>query len=71
MSVITVPLEDDLERWLDSVAQRSKSSKTSLIKNILKLYREDYEDAEIALERMNRNDSRYLSTEELEAELGL
>ena len=70
MTVLTVKVEDEINQWLDLMAQKNKKSKSSYIKEILRMYKEDAEDAGIVLERLNQKNARYLSTEDVEAELG-
>jgi RHH-type rel operon transcriptional repressor/antitoxin RelB len=38
---------------------------------MLELYLEDFEDAHMALERLNKKNAKYLTTEEVEKKLGI
>jgi len=38
---------------------------------MLEIYLEDFEDAYSALERLNKKNAKYLTTEEVEKELGI
>lgn len=71
MTTVTLNLRDETDRWLTKAAQQHKKSKNSFIKDLLELYREDYEDGLLAIDRLNQPNARYLTTEELETELGI
>ena len=71
MPVLTVRLDDDIYRRLSHIAERNQRTKSSYIKEMLDMYMDDYEGAQTALDRLNQKNAKYLSTAELEAELGL
>ncbi len=71
MPILTVQLEDDLYEWLNKTAQQQKKSDSTFLKELLELYREDYEDGQPALDHLNRQDAQDLTTKELETELGI
>lgn len=71
MTVLSVRIEDNTNKWLEKVSRQKKSSKSSFIRDIINAYKEDQEDGQIALKRLNKKNSRYLTTEEMERSLGL
>jgi RHH-type rel operon transcriptional repressor/antitoxin RelB len=71
MAVLTVQIEDDINQWFDDMAKRYNQPKSAYIKEILTMYKQDFDEAQIALERLNQKDARYLTTREVENELGL
>ncbi len=71
MPVISIRLSDDISRRLNALAKKTKRTKTSFIREMLEETLADYEEAHIALERLNDKNARYLTTEELERKLGL
>lgn len=70
MAALTVRLEDETYKWVDKMAKKNRKSKNTYIKEILEMYKENYEDSQIARKRIKQKDAKYLTTEELEAELG-
>jgi RHH-type rel operon transcriptional repressor/antitoxin RelB len=71
MSVLSLRLPDEVHDRLNRLAERTKRTKSSFIKEMIETSLDEYEDAYLALERLNENNARYLTTEELEEELGL
>ena len=71
MPVISIRLSDEIARRLNALAKKTKRTKTSFIREMLDEELADYEEAYIALERLNDKNARYLTTEELEKKLGL
>lgn len=71
MPVLTVRLPDKLYFRLKSLAEKTRRTKSSFIIELMEEYLEDYEEGYTALERLNQKNARYLSTEEVEEELGL
>ncbi|OGD24580.1 MAG: hypothetical protein A2Y56_13300 [Candidatus Aminicenantes bacterium RBG_13_63_10] len=71
MSILSVRLPEDLHRRLNRLSEKTKRTKTSFIKEMIESSLDEYEEAYIALERLNEKNSRYLTTEELEKELDL
>lgn len=71
MSTLSVRLPDELFIKLEELAKKTRRTKSSFIKQMIEENVEDYEDAYNALERLNDRNSKYLTTEEVEKELGL
>jgi RHH-type rel operon transcriptional repressor/antitoxin RelB len=71
MAILSVRLSDDIFRRLSRLAEKTKRTKTSFIKEMIEENLEEYEEAYTALERLGEKNSRYLTTEELEKELDL
>ncbi|MCP5047345.1 MAG: hypothetical protein GY940_09255 [bacterium] len=71
MTTLTVDLADETYEWLDKAAQQHKKSRNSFINELIELYREDFEDGQLALNRLKQQDARYLTTKQLESELGI
>jgi RHH-type rel operon transcriptional repressor/antitoxin RelB len=71
MSVLSLRLPDDVHDRLNKLAEKTKRTKSSFIKEMIETSLEEYEEAYLALERLNEKNARYLTTEELERELGL
>jgi len=71
MPVLTVRLDDESYNRLKNLAGKNRRTKSSFIKEMLEIYLEDFEDAYSALERLNKKNAKYLSTEEVEKDLGL
>jgi RHH-type transcriptional regulator, rel operon repressor / antitoxin RelB len=66
-------ITDDISSRLDSLAIRTKCSKSFHIREILTRHLPEYEDAYLALERLNDRNAKYHSTKGVEkiAQLGL
>lgn len=71
MAVLTVRLDEETYSRLNKLASKNRRTKSSYIKEMLEIFLEDYEDAYSALERLNQKNAKYLTTEEVEKELGL
>ena len=71
MSILTVRLDEKTYDRLNRLAAKNRRTKSSYIKEMLEIYLEDIEDAYDALERLNQKNARYLTTEEVEEDLGL
>jgi len=71
MPVLTVRLDEKSYLRLQKLASKNRRTKSSFIKEMLEIFLEDFEDAYSALERLNKKNSKYLTTEEVEKELGL
>jgi RHH-type rel operon transcriptional repressor/antitoxin RelB len=71
MSVLSLRLPDNVHDRLNRLAEKTKRTKSSFIKEMIETSLDEYEDAYLALERLNEKNARYLTTEELEEELGL
>jgi len=71
MSVLSLRLPDNVHDRLNRLAEKTKRTKSSFIKEMIETSLEEYEEAYLALERLNEKNASYLTTEELEEELGL
>ncbi|MBE3110595.1 MAG: ribbon-helix-helix protein, CopG family [Acidobacteria bacterium] len=71
MSVLSLRLPEDVHDRLNRLAEKTKRTKSSFIKEMIETSLEEYEEAYLALERLNEKNARYLTTEELEEELGV
>ena len=71
MPVLTVRLDEKSYRRLNKLASKNRRTKSSFINEMLEIYFEDFEDAYSALERLNKKNAKYLTTEEAEKELGI
>jgi RHH-type rel operon transcriptional repressor/antitoxin RelB len=69
--VLTLKLPADLEGRLNRLAEKTRRPKSYYMREALSEYLEEYEDAYLALERLNDRNAKYLSTKELEKRLGL
>jgi len=71
MAVLTIRLDEKTYNRLNKLAFKNRRTKSSYIKEMLEIYLEDFEDAYSALERLNQKNAKYLTTEEVEKDLGL
>ena len=71
MTTLSLRLPEEVFDRLTSLAKKTRRSKSSFIQEMIEESLDDLEDGYIALERLNQKNARYLSTEELEKELGL
>ena len=71
MATLSLRLPDELNKRLSALAQTTRRTKSSFILELLENSLEDLEDGYTALDRLNRKNARYLTTEEVERELGL
>jgi len=69
--VLTIRLNDETGERLEYLALTTNRPKSFYIKDMLQKYLEEYEDAFLALERLNKKNSVYYDTDELEKKLGL
>jgi len=69
--MLTLKLPADLEDRLNQLARKTRRPKSFYMREALIEYLEEYEDAFLALERLNKKNAEYLSTRELENRLGL
>ena len=56
---------------LERLARKTRRTKSSFIQQMIEEHLDKYEDYYEALSRLNDKNARYLSTEEVEKELGL
>jgi RHH-type rel operon transcriptional repressor/antitoxin RelB len=71
MATLSVRLSEEIDRRLDMLSEKTKRIKTSFIREMIENSLADYEEAYTALDRLNEKNARYLTSEELEKELGL
>jgi RHH-type transcriptional regulator, rel operon repressor / antitoxin RelB len=71
MTTFSLRLPDDILKRLSLLAKKTRRSKSSFIQEMIENSLEDLEDGYAALERLNQKNAEYLTTEELEKELGL
>ncbi|MBN2198215.1 MAG: TraY domain-containing protein [Candidatus Aminicenantes bacterium] len=71
MSILSVRLPEELYRRLIRLSEKTKRTKTSFIKEMIENSLDEYEEAYLALDRLNEKNAKYLTTEELEKELDL
>ncbi len=69
--ILNVRVSDDIVRRLENLSAKTKRPKSFYIKDMLEKYLEDYEDAYLALERLNDKNAKYYTTEEVEKSLEL
>lgn len=68
---VNVRLPDDISSRLDFLAEQTKRPRSFYIKEILSQHLSEYEDAYLALDRLNDRNARYYSTEDVEKILDL
>jgi len=71
MTTISLRLPDDIHSRLARLAQKTRRTKSSFIRELLEESLEDLEDGYVALERLNDKNAKYLTTEAVEKELGI
>jgi RHH-type rel operon transcriptional repressor/antitoxin RelB len=69
--VLNVRLSDEIVKRLENLSDKTKRPKSFYIKDMLEKYLEDYEDAYLALERLNDKNAKYYTTDEVEKTLEL
>ena len=69
--ILNVRLTDDLSSRLDFLAAKTKRPKSFYIKEILDRHLSEYEDAYLALDRLNDRNAEYHATEDVEKILDL
>jgi len=69
--VINVRISEEIAKRLELLSAKTKRTKSFYIKEMLERYLEEYEDAYLALERLNERNAKYRTTEEAEKILGL
>ena len=69
--VLNIRLSEDIATRLDRLAEKTQRPKSFYVKEILSRYLGEYEDAYLALERLNDKNTRYYTTDEVEKSLGL
>ena len=71
MATINVRISEETEKRLEELAIKTHRPKSYYIKDMLERYLEEYEDAYLALERLNDRNAKYYTTDEIEKELGV
>ncbi len=71
MGMLSVRLSEEIDRRLNVLSEKTKRTKTSFIREMIESSLADYEEAYTALDRLNEKNAKYLTSEELEKELGL
>jgi RHH-type rel operon transcriptional repressor/antitoxin RelB len=71
MKTVNVRVSDEVAERLDHLAAKTHRTKSFYIREIIENHLEDYEDANLALDRLNDKNARYYSTEEAEKLLEL
>ncbi|MCX6564373.1 MAG: DUF6290 family protein [Candidatus Aminicenantes bacterium] len=71
MATLSLRLPDEVFQRLNRLTKKTRRTKSSFIQEIIEESLEDFEDGYTALERLNEKNARYLTTEEVERELGL
>ncbi|MDA8124606.1 MAG: TraY domain-containing protein [Deltaproteobacteria bacterium] len=69
--ILNVRLGDDISSRLDLLADKTKRPKSFYIREILVRHLSEYEDAYLALDRLNDRNAEYHSTEDVEKILDL
>ncbi len=69
--ILNVRLTDEISSRLDFLAEKTKRPKSFYIKEILDQHLAEYEDAYLALDRLNDRNAKYYSTEDMEKILDL
>jgi len=71
MATLSLRLPEDVFKRLSLLAKKTRRTKSSFIQEMLEESLDDLEAGYIALERLNEKNAKYLTTEEMEKELGL
>jgi RHH-type rel operon transcriptional repressor/antitoxin RelB len=69
--VLNVRVSENIAKKLESLSAKTKRPKSFYIKEMLEMYLDEFEDAYLALERLNEKNSKFYTTEEAEKLLGL
>ena len=69
--ILNVRLTDDISSRLDFLAVKTKRPQSFYIREILVRHLPEYEDAYLALDRLNDRNAKYYSTEDMEKILDL
>lgn len=71
MKTVNVRVPDEVAERLDHLAAKTHRTKSFYIREIIENHLEDYEDAYLALDRLNDKNAKYYSTKEAEKLLEL
>ena len=69
--MIGVRLDRELEKKLEKLARKTHRSKSYYVREALRLYLDEIEDYELALERLHNPRDKVISAEEMWRRLGL
>jgi len=69
--ILNIRLDDELADRLDSLAKKTHRPKSFYVRDMIVHYLEDYEDACLAMDRLNKKNARYLTMEEVEKKIGV
>jgi len=69
--MLSVRLSEEIDRRLNVLSEKTKRTKTSFIREMIENSLTDYEEAYTALDRLNEKNAKYLTSKDLEKELGL
>lgn len=69
--MIGVRLDRELEKKLEKLARKTHRSKSYYVREALRLYLDEIEDYELALERLHNPRDKVISAEEMWRKLGL
>ena len=69
--VLNIRLTEEMSSRLDALAEKTKRPKSFYIREILIRHLPEYEDAYLALDRLNDRNAKYHSTEDMEKILDL
>lgn len=69
--VLNIRLTEEMSSRLDVLAEKTKRPKSFYIREILIRHLPEYEDAYLALDRLNDRNAKYHSTEDMEKILDL
>ena len=71
MKTVNVRVSEEVAERLEHLAAKTHRTKSFYIREIIENHLEDYEEAYLALDRLNDKNARYYSTEEAEKLLEL
>ena len=71
MAVLTLRLDEQMDRKLQKLAKESERPRSYFIKKALELYLQEYEDYEIALARRADKDDEILTLAQVRKALGV
>jgi RHH-type transcriptional regulator, rel operon repressor / antitoxin RelB len=69
--VLNIRLDDEIADRLESLSKKTHRPKSFYVRDMIIRYLEDYEDACLALDRLNKKNARYMTMEEVENKIGL
>jgi RHH-type rel operon transcriptional repressor/antitoxin RelB len=71
MKTVNVRVSEEIAERLEHLATKTHRTKSFYIREIIENHLEEYEEAYLALDRLNDKNARYYSTEEAEKLLEL